>query len=108
MRQLPLEEFEQRIKRIQDELAKKDLDTLITFGNEAESQNVRYLSDYWPAFETASVLVPVEGKPILVIGPESEIFARKRSKIEKIRRVLKYRESSEPEYPGEKLTTFKN
>ena len=106
MRQIPNEEFRERIKRIQNELAKRDLDALITFGNEAEPQNVRYLSDYWPAFETASVLVPVEGDPILVIGPESETFARGWSTIEKIRRVLVYRESSEPEYPGEKLISF--
>lgn len=108
MRQIPNEEFRERIKRIQNELAKKDLDALITFGGEAEPQNVRYLSDYWPAFETASVLVPVEGEPILVIGPESETFARGWSKIEKIRRILEYRESSEPEYPGERLTTFED
>lgn len=106
MKQIPNEEFWERIKRIQNELAKRDLDALITFGDEAEPQNVRYLSDYWPAFETASVIVPVEGDPILVIGPESETFAGGWSRIRKIRRVLLYRESSEPEYPGEKLTSF--
>ena len=88
MRQLPTEEFEERINRIQNELARKGLDALITFGDEAEPQNVRYLSDYWPAFETASVLVPAKGDPTLIIGPESETFAKGWSKIEKIRRIL--------------------
>ncbi len=106
MRQIANEEFRERIERVQNELAKRDLDALITFGDEAEPQNVRYLADYWPAFETASVLIPVEGDPILVIGPESETFAKSWSRIEKIRRVLVYRESSEPEYPGEDLTSF--
>ena len=38
---------------------------------EAEPANVRYLADYWPSFETTGVLVPAEGKPCLLIGPES-------------------------------------
>jgi Xaa-Pro aminopeptidase len=104
--EIPKSEFQGRIKRLQQELAKRGLDALLTFGSEAEPQNVRYLADYWPAFETAGVLVPVEGKPILLIGPESLTYAQSRSKIEKIRQILEYRESSEPEYPGKKLDTF--
>ncbi|MEI7989228.1 MAG: Xaa-Pro peptidase family protein [Chloroflexota bacterium] len=104
--EIPKSEFQERIKRIQKQLAERGLDALLTFGSEAEPQYVRYLADYWPAFETASVLVPVEGSPILIIGPESLTFARGRSKIDEIRRILEYRESSEPEYPGVTLDTF--
>jgi Xaa-Pro aminopeptidase len=99
-------EFQERIKRVQKELAKQGLDALLTFGSEAEPQYIRYLCDHWPAFETASVLIPVEGEPILVIGPESLTFAQSRTKIDKIRQILEYRESAEPEYPGVKLDTF--
>ena len=104
--EIPKQEFEQRITKIQEEMAKKDLDALIAFGNEAEPANIRYLSDYWPAFETAGVIIPRGGEPILIIGPESLTYAEERSKIKKIRKVLEYRESSEPEYPGVRLTTF--
>ncbi len=104
--EIPKQEFEQRITKIQKEMAKKGLDALITFGNEAEPANIRYLSDYWPAFETAGVIIPKEGEPILIIGPESLTYAEERSKIKKIRKILEYRESSEPDYPGLKLTTF--
>lgn len=104
--EIPKQEFEQRIAKMQKEMAKKKLDALITFGNEAEPANVRYLSDYWPAFETAGVIIPKESEPALIVGPESLTYAEERSKIKKIRKVLEYRESSEPEYPGVKLTTF--
>lgn len=104
--EIPKSEFQERVKTIQKRLAEQGLDALLTFGSEAEPQYVRYLSDYWPAFETASVLIPVEGEPILIIGPESLTFARGRSKIDAIRQILEYRESSEPEYPGVKLDTF--
>ncbi len=104
--EIPKSEFQERIKRIQKELAARGLDALLTFSSEGEPAFVRYLSDYWPAFETASVLVPVEGDPILIIGPESLTYAQSRSKIENIRQILEYRESSEPEYPGVSLDTF--
>ena len=104
--EIPKLEFQERIKRIQKELAKRGMDALLTSGSEAEPQFVRYLSDHWPAFETAGVLVPVEGEPILLIGPETMTYAQSASKIDKIRQLLEYRESSEPEYPGKQLDTF--
>ncbi len=104
--EIPKSEFQDRFKRVQKEVAARGLDALLTFGSEAEPQFVRYLSDYWPAFETAGVLVPVEGQPILIIGPETLAYAQGRSKIDSIRQILEYRESSEPEYPGIPLDTF--
>ncbi|MFB0546777.1 MAG: M24 family metallopeptidase [Anaerolineae bacterium] len=104
--EIPKAEFQERIKRVQEELARRGLDALLTFGSEAEPALVRYLSDYWPAFEKAGVLVPVEGEPILIIGPESLTYAQSHSKIEKIRQILEYRESSEPDYPGVPLDAF--
>jgi Xaa-Pro aminopeptidase len=67
--EIPKSEFKERARRVQAELAKHGLDALLTFGSEAEPAFVRYLCDYWPAFETAGVLVPVEGDPLLLIGP---------------------------------------
>lgn len=103
---IPAQEFQDRIRKVQRALAQRGLDALLTFGNEAEPQYVRYLTDHWPAFESAGVLVPVDGEPILIVGPESRAFALSRSKITKIRQVLQYRESAEPEYPGVSLDTF--
>ena len=81
-------EFKERILRTQKEMEKEGIDVLFAYGNEAEPQYVRYYSDYWPSFESAGVLIPLEGDPILIIGPESETFASHVSRIEKIRRVL--------------------
>ncbi|NPV08534.1 MAG: aminopeptidase P family protein [Anaerolineae bacterium] len=104
--EIPQAEFDRRIAAVQAELARRNLDALIVFGNDCESHNIRYLADYWPAFESAGVLVPVEGEPMLLIGPESLTYAKSRSRLPKIRQLLAYRESSEPEYPGVTLPTF--
>ena len=87
---IPDSEFKQRLSKVQEEVNKEGLDALLIHSNESDFANVRYLSDYWPLFETAGVLVPKEGDAILIIGPESETFARDRSKIQKIRKVLEY------------------
>lgn len=99
-------EFAQRAENVQKAMAQEGLDLLLCFSNEAEHQYVRYLSDYWPSFETAGVLISPDKKPLLLIGPESMTFASDRSRIKDIRRLIAFRESSEPEYPGEELDDF--
>ena len=103
---IPDEEYKERITKVQKAMKEEGYDLLLSYGNEAEPQYVRYFSNYWPSFETAGVLIAAEGDPILLIGPESYTYASDRSKIAKICRLKAFRESSEPEYPGEKLDTF--
>lgn len=103
---IPLSEFKERIVKVQKAMKEEGFDLLLSYGNEAEPQYVRYFSNYWPSFETAGVLIPQEGEPMLLIGPESYTYASDRSKIADIRLLKAFRESSEPEYPGKKLDTF--
>jgi Xaa-Pro aminopeptidase len=106
LQEIPEWEFNERTRTIQKELNARDLDALIVHSNEADFANVRYLTDYWPAFESAGAVVPRDGEAILLIGPESETYARDRSKVKRIMKVLEYRESAEPEYPDIKIDTF--
>ncbi len=103
---IPDAEYKERIAKVQKAMKEDGFDLLLSYGNEAEPQFVRYFSAYWPSFETAGVLIPAEGEPLLLIGPESYNYASDRSKIKEICRLKAFRESSEPEYPGEKLDTF--
>lgn len=107
MTKLPDSEFQERIQRIQKKLVEHDYDAYLVHCNEADQANVRYLSDHWPIFETAGVLVPKEGDPILLIGPEAEPFAVDQSRIKKIRKMVEYRESAEPDYPDIPVSSFK-
>ena len=103
---IPLEEYKERVKKVQETMKKDGFDLILCYGNEAEPQFVRYFSAYWPSFETAGVLIPAEGEPLLLIGPESYTYAADRTKIPQIRQLKAFRESSEPEYPGKILDTF--
>jgi Xaa-Pro aminopeptidase len=106
MHELPDSEFTSRVSRIQEQLRNNGYDAYLVHCNEADQANVRYLSDHWPIFETAGVLVPAQGEAILLIGPEAEPFAADRSRIRRIRRMVEYRESAEPDYPDIPVSTF--
>lgn len=86
---------------------KRGIDLLLAFSTEAEPAHVRYYSDYWPSFETAGVLISASGNDSLLIGPESRTFAAARSKLPQIIRMMDFRESSQPAYPGSSLTSWK-
>ncbi|HHU53932.1 MAG TPA: aminopeptidase P family protein [Clostridiaceae bacterium] len=100
------QEFKERVTRTQIEMKKENLDLLLCFSNEAEPQFVRYYSNYWPSFEFAGLLIPQQGDAILLIGPESMTYAKHVSSIQIIRRLLAFRESSNPDYPGADLDTY--
>lgn len=100
------EEFHERVLLTQEEMRKENIDVLLCFASEAEPQFVRYYSNYWPSFEFAGVLILQHGDPMLIIGPESMTYATHTSVIPKIRKLLAFRESSNPEYPGVELDTF--
>ncbi len=105
---IPDHEYRERTEKLQANIRAAGLDAALVHGNEADCANVRYLSEYWPTFEAAGVLVPAEGEPVLLIGPESENYARGRSKIAKILKMIEYRESAEPQYPGIAVADYRD
>ena len=102
---IPKQEFYDRIAKFQDNIKAAGLDACLVHASESDMANVRYLSEYWPTFEASAVFVPAEGEAVLLVGPESEIYASHRSVFTNIERMLEYRESAEPECPG---MTFKS
>jgi Xaa-Pro aminopeptidase len=105
---IPQSEFDARIQTLQARLKAEGLDAALVHGYECDCAYVRYLSNFWPTFETAGVYVPAEGTPVLLVGPESEKYAASRSAIPTILRMDVYAESAEPNFPGETFPTFKD
>ena len=85
LRPLPFSEYVNRISKLQKELKKENLDVFVGYSSECESATSRFLTGFWPFFDFASVIVPAEGKAVLVTGgPESFDFAKVFSNIQKI------------------------
>ncbi len=100
------DEFAQRLKQAQKRIRELGFDAMLVNSNEADFANVRYFSSYWPIFEIGGVLIPAQGEPALLIGPESESYALDRSVIPKVYKMVEYRESADPAYPGVSVETF--
>lgn len=105
---IPDSEFQSRIQKTVELVKAAGLDAIIVHSNEADFANVRYLSDYWPLFEAAGVAVFPNGQTALLIGPESETFAKSRTKIPSVHKMVEFREPAEPDYPGIAVETFPN
>jgi len=108
MKHIGEDEYKARLRKFQANIRAAGLDAALVHSNEADFANVRYLSEYWPTFETAGVFVPGRGRAVLIIGPESEAYAKGRSKIRSILKMVEYRESADPEYPGIPVASFKD
>lgn len=105
---IPKQEFYDRISKFQENIKAAGLDACLVHASESDMANVRYLSEYWPTFEAAAVFVPAEGEPVLLVGPESEIYAAHRGVCKNIEKMIEYRESAEPECPGMIFVSFKD
>lgn len=82
---LPKSEFDRRVKELQLQLKKNDLDLFVGYSTENESATSRYLTGFWPFFDFCVVLVPSEGQAALITGgPESLEFAKAFSATENI------------------------
>ena len=96
---VPRSEYDRRVACVQKEMQKEGIDLLVAHACECESANVRYLTNFWAVFDFVGVLVPSEGKPILLTGgPESYDFAKEFAQIDDIRVHPLYVETSAPEF----------
>ncbi len=105
---IPNQEFYDRITKFQLNIKAAGLDACLVHASESDMANVRYLSEYWPTFEASAVFVPAEGEAVLLVGPESELYAAHRSVFKNIEKMIEYRESAEPECPGMVFKSYKD
>ncbi|MFH2068897.1 MAG: Xaa-Pro peptidase family protein [Candidatus Omnitrophota bacterium] len=84
---IPREEFSERISRIRREMEKEDIDAVLVYGDEYRREYIRYVSNYWPIFERAMLVIPKDGDPILLGAPECEKVAREMSAWPDIRNI---------------------
>ncbi len=104
---IPDSEYQLRIKKAAQLIREKNLDAMLVVSTESDYANARYFSGFWPLFERAGVLIGASGKAVLLVGPESAIFAKDFGKIDKVMVLKEFRESADPSYPELIPDTFK-
>jgi len=63
------------------------LDAALVYGDEYRREFIRYVSNYWPIFERAMLVIPERGEPILLGAPECAKVAREMSVWKDIRNI---------------------
>ncbi len=103
---IPDYEYQERIQKAAAMLREKNLDVMLVCSTESDYANARYFSGFWPLFERAGVAISANGDAALLVGPESAVFGKDRSKIDKVFVLREFRESADPSYPELKADTF--
>ena len=98
-------ERDNRLEKVRAILAAKGLDLALVYYDEFNIGNGWYLTGWCPQFESGAVLVPREGEPMLLGGPESEPFAKQDSAITETRNFTVFMVPDE-EYPNATITDF--
>ncbi len=98
-------ETEKRIEKVRSILREKSLDAALIYYDELNVANGWYLTGWCPQFEKGCVLLPVDGDPLLLGGPESEPFAKMSSAITETRNFTPFMVPDE-EYPNATISTF--
>ena len=101
-----LAETEKRLKAVREILKAKQLDAALVYYDELNVANGWYLTGWCGQFEKGAVLVPIEGEPILLGGPESEPFAQAEAAI-RITRCFPVFMVPDEEYPNATIINFK-
>ena len=103
---IPHYEYAERVKKAAALVAARGLDAMLVVSTESDYANARYFSGFWPLFERAGVVIAANGDAALLAGPESAIFAKDRSHLDKVFVLKEFRESADPAYPELHADTF--
>ncbi len=98
-------ESNERISRVREILKSKDLDAALIYYDEFNIGNGWYLTGWCPQFESGAVLIPHNGMPRILGGPESEPFAKLDSTITETRNFPVFMVPDE-EYPNATIIDF--
>lgn len=105
---IPQEEFAARMSSFKKSMEKKSIDMVAVYSNMLDPSAVRYFSDFSPINESAAMLIPLEGEPVLCSGQACHEWSRFKSKVREIRIMPEVGEVSGVEYDIEGQMDFKD
>jgi Xaa-Pro aminopeptidase len=105
---IPAAEYRARWARVQELMAGHKLDFLLAYADDravAGPAHVRWLAGFPVHFEPACVLIPREGEPVLLCGPESDQYALLSGSIPDVR-VLRAFTHPDEDYPFSRIQSL--
>jgi len=105
---IPDEEFKMRMQVLKEKMSINHIDLIVIFSNLLDPSAVRYFSDVSPINESAAIVIPLGGEPILCSGQACHEWSRHKSKIKDIRIMPEVGEVSGVEYEIEGQLCFED
>ena len=105
---IPMEEYPVRWERTRRIMQTHSLDLLVAYADDHAVFGPaygRYLANFTAHFEPCIILLPKEGDPVLLVGPESPTYASIHSPIKNIV-VLKEFDHPDEDYPFTEMVPF--
>jgi Xaa-Pro aminopeptidase len=102
---IPIEEYRKRWQKVQAMMTKQQLDLLIAYADDRAvfgPAHARWLANFPVHFEPVCILMPRQGNPVLLCGPESDEYARLIGQIPDVR-VLREFTHPDEDYPYSKI-----
>ena len=98
---IPVKEYRERWQKVQAMMLPQQLDLLVAYADDRATfgpAHARWLANFPVHFEPVCILVPKQGEPILLCGPESDEYARLIGQISDVR-VLREFTHPDEDYP---------
>lgn len=105
---IPDSEFAKRMNAFKEKMAAEKMDLVVVFSNLLDPSAVRYFADVSPINESAGLVIPLEGDPILCSGQACHEWSRHKSKIKEVRILPEVGEVSGVEYNIEGQLDFQD
>lgn len=102
---IPKSEYVERIEKLRRLMTDNEVDAALVYHDELRMYNGCYLTGYWPTIESGAALVPLEGDPLLLGGPEATPYAKEVSVIQEFRSAECFIVPEE-EYPNASIYSF--
>lgn len=103
---IPDEEFQQRMANLKKKMAEQSFDLLVLYSNLLDPGHVRYFSDFCAINESAAMVVPLEGEPIVCSGQACQAWAEFKSRVPDVRILPEVGEVAGTEYEIGRQFTF--
>lgn len=95
---VPDTEFESRIENLKSKMRERHIDLLVLYSNALDPGHVRYFADVVGINESAAMVIPREGDPIVCSGQASQAWSQYKSRIRDVRILPEVGEVAGTEY----------
>lgn len=105
---IPVTEYRQRWRKVQALMAERELDFLAAYADDRAvfgPAHARWLANFPVHFEPVCILLPRQGDPVLLCGPESDQYALLVGQISDVR-VLREFTHPDEDYPYAKIQSL--